>query len=405
MSTNKTVLMAWELGGGLGHLSPLAVLGRELLKRGHRVLLAARDLSRVESVFAESGVRWLQAPVKTAVSPDRIDPPRTFAHILYNSGYADSSELSGMVAAWCALYDLTGADAVVCDHAPTALVAGRVRGLRRVVIGNGFTCPPDAESFPDLRPWLPAAADRLRRDEQRVLASVNAVLQRGGSEPLERLGQLYGGVEATILRTRKELDPYSSRVGARYFGAWPCGGRAVPRWPDAAGPKIFVYLASFPTLPTVLSALRDLGWPTLAYLRSPDAGIRSQFDGPTLRLSSEPLDVGLAAAQCDLAVLNGGHGVTATMLAAGKPVLNIPLSLEQSLTSMAVVRLGAGVACRPDRPWEILPALRRTGSEAGLAHAARQFAARYAGYDPHRTLADVVDQIESCLSPPDVQVE
>lgn len=41
-----TVLVTWELGGGLGHLLPLEPLVRGLSERGHRVAVALRDLSR-----------------------------------------------------------------------------------------------------------------------------------------------------------------------------------------------------------------------------------------------------------------------------------------------------------------------------------------------------------------------
>jgi len=48
------------------------------------------------------------------------------------------------------------------------------------------------------------------------------------------------------------------------------------------------------------------------------------------------------AASCDAAVLHSGQGATAAVLLAGKPILQIPLVLEQRLTAEATVRLGAG---------------------------------------------------------------
>lgn len=46
-----------------------------------------------------------------------------------------------------------------------------------------------------------------------------------------------------------------------------------------------------------------------------------KFEPPTLRFSRHALDLWRAAARCDLAVPNGGHGVTAQMLLAGKPLV------------------------------------------------------------------------------------
>ena len=47
----------------------------------------------------------------------------------------------------------------------------------------------------------------------------------------------------------------------------------------------------------------------------------------------------LSPEQCDVAVLNGGHGVTSQMLLAGKPVLEIPLAMEQRLLTSAAAWL------------------------------------------------------------------
>jgi UDP:flavonoid glycosyltransferase YjiC (YdhE family) len=64
-----------------------------------------------------------------------------------------------------------------------------------------------------------------------------------------------------------------------------------------------------------------------------------------------PLDLGAAARECDFAILNAGHGATAPMLLAGKPVLELPLQLEQSLTASAVADMGAGEAVPHKTTW------------------------------------------------------
>ena len=61
----QTILFAWELGGGLGHLSPAIPLFRRLRDMGYRVVLAARDLSKARVLAGNHGVELLQAPIKT----------------------------------------------------------------------------------------------------------------------------------------------------------------------------------------------------------------------------------------------------------------------------------------------------------------------------------------------------
>ena len=57
-----TVLLNWELGGGLGHMMQLAPLARALVARGHKVYVALRDVAGAEAAFAGSGVCYVGAP-------------------------------------------------------------------------------------------------------------------------------------------------------------------------------------------------------------------------------------------------------------------------------------------------------------------------------------------------------
>lgn len=144
--------------------------------------------------------------------------------------------------------------------------------------------------------------------------------------------------------------------------------------------------------------------PTVAYVEgvSP-AALREQFDSPALRFEDRPLDLRRVAAECDLAVLNGGHGSTAEMLLAGKPVLQVPLVLEQLMTAAAVERLGAGASApfRRGEPWRGDAALDAMLSEDGCASAARRFAHRYAAFDPRRQNEAMLARAEElmCESP------
>jgi UDP:flavonoid glycosyltransferase YjiC (YdhE family) len=176
------ILLTWELGGGLGHLVNLLPLAKHLRQQGHRVAAALRDLSRVYEFFQGLDVTCLQAPIKTRVDDNRFDPPRTFSHILYNTGFGDYEELSWMTAAWRHLYDLVQPDLIVFDHSPMALLAARGCKAKRALIGTGFFCPTDSYPLPNLRPWLqdqdPA---QLCRDEDHVLSNVNRLLRSWGS--------------------------------------------------------------------------------------------------------------------------------------------------------------------------------------------------------------------------------
>ena len=107
-----------------------------------------------------------------------------------------------------------------------------------------------------------------------------------------------------------------------------------------------------------------------------------------MRVADNRLDVARASRECDVAVLNGGHGVTAQMLLAGKPVLTVPLVLEQTMTGRALERIGAGLSAPPARgePWEWSgrAKLEAVLNDDRFAEGAQRFAERYAKFDPKR---------------------
>ena len=52
------ILFAWELGGGAGHIHILAPLAEALASRGHRVFLAARELTVADELVSHDAKAW-----------------------------------------------------------------------------------------------------------------------------------------------------------------------------------------------------------------------------------------------------------------------------------------------------------------------------------------------------------
>ena len=395
-----TVLLTWELGGGLGHLMRLLPLTRRLRQQGHGVVAVLRDLSRANKVFGGLDVVCLQAPIKTRVGTPRFDPPRSFAHILWNSGFGDFDELLAMTAAWKSLYDYVRPDLIVFDHSPTALLAARGSAAKKVLIGTGFCCPPGVSPMPDLRPWLADDSHRLGDDENRVLDHANRVLASRGQSPLEQLAQLYREVDESFLTTFKEFDPYHGhRSAAHYWGAWPSPGGKEPIWPGGPGKKVFAYLKPFPALPRLLSQLNASRCPTLVSGDGLDLGLQTRFRSPTLCFENDPLNLVAVGRQCDLAVLNGTHGATVSMLLAGKPMLQLPIWLEQAHNSLSASHLGAAASANINKPRQIQEALGMLLNSARYEEAARGFAARYAQFSPEQETERLAIALISLLEP------
>jgi UDP:flavonoid glycosyltransferase YjiC (YdhE family) len=426
-----TILFAWELGSGLGHMMQMSPLALALVKRGHKVYVALRDVGAAEAAFAGSGVCYLEAPHdQLGGRPQPFPMTRTFAHVLANVGWNDGGRLFALSCAWANLYSLMRTDLCVFDHAPTALLASRGLPMRRVVIGSGFCIPPDLSPWPMLRRELRGTpeAQRAAKDEEKVLARVNRLLGHWGMEPLGRLGQLYSEVDETFLTTLPELEQYPARPNAKYRGpVLPDGGEA-PEWPGggadedrgwriedsagAGGPssilrspssssprRIFAYLKRFDGLEGLAAALRDWRHRTLLYVDGLSDAERRRRESANLRVTAKRVDLRRAAAECDAAVLHAGQGATAAVLLAGKPVLQIPLVLEQRLTAEAMARLGAGIVVtdRAKDPAAAAQKLDLLLTDPRYATAARGFARKYESFDPAAQVERMVVRVEELI--------
>jgi hypothetical protein len=388
-----TIFLAWELGAGLGHLTSIRPFVDELPKRGHRVIVASRDLSSIHEVLGPDGAEYVQSPFKHQ-KIRLIEPTCTYAQILHNCGFANVDELAALAGAWRSLFTAFKADLIVCDHAPMALLAARGFAARRAVMGNGFAIPPDVSPLPNLRTAVAPDWAQLESHENQVLENINAALRRWAQPPIDRVSQLFHPVDETFLLTFAELDCYPNRASATYWGKWSIDKGRSPEWPTGSGQKIFAYLKQFPALPNLLTMLQQLPNPTLVYAPSVDEKVKHQFRRANLQFADGRIDLIEAARQCDLAILNGTHSSTATMLLAGKPVLHIPIFLEQGVNADAVARIGAGIKALPNEPAQISGGLQALLRLEQFASSARAFAARHADFDSAKQMAKVIDRAE-----------
>ena len=390
-------MFLWEAGAGLGHTAPHCSVMRVLHERGHELHFAMRDLSQA-AAFGVLPVKLYQAPTLVSSPANRIATPISFAEILHNIGFAQSRLLKAMAQAWRNLLTAVEPDVVVVDHSPTALVALRGYPCRKVVIGNGFCCPPaESSPFPALRTCEPSLEDRLTRSEQRVLSTVSDCLQQLGEAPLDRLGQLYAEVDETVLATYPGLDHYSERPNAQYWGVAPPPPGCRPQWPPGERRKVFAYVRPFKSLPQLLDLLRKLELPSLVCSDQIASKLRQDFACPTIQFCDPPVDLNDATRGCSVAILNGSHSTAATALLAGKPVLFFPNTLEQELLARSAQRLGAAVVALPTRTKDVYEQFANLLNNDDLRQAAQAFADRAQELSPDAFDIRVADRLEALL--------
>jgi UDP:flavonoid glycosyltransferase YjiC (YdhE family) len=379
----STIVLAWELGAGYGHLGRLLPVATALARRGHRPIFIVRDLFRAQTVLGGRGFTILQAPLWLGPTPADLDRVPSYAGTLLQQGYHRGLALSGLLSAWRRLLAWLQPDLVLIDHAPTAALAARSLGLTSALIGVGYGSPPRTTPLPVFDSRLGVSAERLLAAEDNILKVVNGTLEPLGAEPLGRLAELFDMAE-DFLCSFAELDHFGPR-DRRYWGPLEASfGKERPAWPAGEGPRVFAFLdAGYAGFAALTAALKKLGLPTLAYVRDlPSAG-SAKLAGASLQFTSQPVDLTWALGQCDLAVSAASHGATVAALLAGRPLLLLPHQGEQAMIARRVETLGAGlaidVAAEPKA--DFTAAIRRLVDEPAFAERARQFAADHADFD------------------------
>ncbi len=391
----STIVLTWELGGGLGHILLMRPLAQALVQRGHRVVAILKDVVRGEHFFEPLGIPCLAAAIQQRPPANQFGAAHTFGHVLHDSGFSDAKSLQARASSWRQLYELIQPDLVLCDHSPTALLATRNFPCRRVVMGAGFACPSHCEELPDWRPSAGANRDKLNQDDAAVLACANQVLRNWNCPPLSHLTDLYSDADETLLFTFEEFDPFAPRSGQRYWGTWPEPSGATPQWPVGNGPKVLAYLKSFSSQRALLEDLARQKIPTLLFAPQAPVEARKQFGESSLQFVDEPIDLTVAAKQCDFAILNGTNATTAAILLAGKPILQIPLMLEQRLTTERNIQHGMAIGGSAQKGEQLVSALNEMLARCDvLTTGAQRFASKYASLDPVVQIQEATDRLE-----------
>ncbi len=366
-----TILFTWELGANLGHVTTIGPVARELSGRGHRVAAALRDLTNAAHIFRGSGVELLPACSHYAAKRQMV----TYADLLANAGFADAPVLSAHVAAWRNMIRLVKPDVLVCDHSPTALLAGRCYDVPCVTLGTGFYVPPNECPLPAL---IPGESDI----EHRVLDTVNLVLRANRRPAMERLADLYHNSTTHLLTTFPDLDHFGPRTDAEYFGP-VCDAPGS----ESVSTRVFAYLRPFHGLEPLLTLLARRGIATTAVVPSVKDELRSKFHGTSVVLRSTPVELASTMCNASLSITHASHGATASSLMAGCPTLLFPTQTEQYMLGQVVERLGCGMIARPNG---VAEALDRLLEETSYRAAAQAFANKCAGFAQIERIADRV---------------
>ncbi len=336
------IVLAWELGGGYGHLTRLHVVASELLDVGHKVSLIARSKQSAEAVFSNLDIPVYQSPFYNKPIPNSLEQTPAYVHVLFNVGYGHQAILNRLVSSWYELLCRLSPDMVIADHAPTALMVSRDMDIPRINYGDGFTCPAPTSPLPVLHHSI--TTDGAKADEAIVLGLCNQALSDQGLSPMATLGDIYQ-VDETFLMTFPALDHLGHREQMHYAGIFENHSQGEPVcWPQVDGPKVFAYLKSQSHLDEQLQLLAECRLSVVVYVKDMPVALTNKYGSVEhMQLVSRPVCIGSVLEQADFVLSHGGHQLSAQCVKAGIPQVHLPLNLEQQLLAARCHKTGSSI--------------------------------------------------------------
>ncbi|GAA2720420.1 nucleotide disphospho-sugar-binding domain-containing protein [Cellulomonas aerilata] len=392
------LLMAVVDGGGT--VPPAMGVAAELGRRGHRVRVLGDPT--VEASARAAGCEflpWTTAPSfatlaeqTAALGAAEHGSPRARMRVVtrFAGGPAIRAFADDVLAATRA----QPTDGVLVEAMLPGLVIGaEASGLPAAGLMANLYVPPTRGLPPMSTGWSPGRTPVGRLRDTAVLGAAR-LATRGAARPLNRIRAEYGlapvpDVFAQLDRLSRVLVmssaafdfPATLPPNVRYVGPqtddpdW-AGGQD---WrPDGDGPLVLVGMSSVyqrqaGVLRTVAQALGSLpvrGVITTGRAVAPDevpaaADIRVVRSAPHREVLRE----------ASVVVTHAGHGTVLKSLAAGVPVVCLPMGRDQRANAARVVRLGAGVRVSPRASADrVAAAVRQVLADPSFASAAARTA-------------------------------
>ncbi len=341
------IFYIWEFGGGLGHLTTALPLANAYRARGHEVAFAVKDIAAASTVIRADTYAIYQAPVWQLMGNTTLPRPISYAEILLNHGYGNPQHLTSMVRAWIGLFKLVAPDLLVLDFSPTAMLAAHILGLHHCTIGHGFFLPPRMTPVPAFVP--DADPDRLARSEEALLRSINRARAMFGKTPLACFGDFFD-TDLDLLTTWPEIEHYPQRKAGQYRGPILMRlPREAPKWRDGSEHRVCVYLyGSYPKIEIVLRAIDASRVDAALFIPGVPENLLRQFRNDRMRFFSAPFALEELLVDANALISHGNFGTVWEGLLSGKPMLCLPVHMEQWIVTQRLTDLGAGIRSGQD---------------------------------------------------------
>lgn len=345
----------------VGHINPLQVLGRELVALGHRVTI----------VHVDDMARFVTDPAIGFAAIDAREPGALDAYLSLLGRPTGARGLTRMIRATAAMTATLldgapaalaqiGAEAVIADTAEPAgaVIAERMR-LPFVASVTGLPLLREENVPPPFLGWR-YRADPIGRNRNNGGYSVADILMRPITRVLDDRRRAWGlGEDAPPLRWVAQCPrgfdyPRSALpAGFEYGGPWRGTDEADAALdlPRDARPLVFCSLgtlqgsrrALFQTMAAACAAVGACA--VIGHGGGLTAAEEAALPGDPLVRAFWPQQAVLR--HCAAAILHGGFNTVLDALAAGVPIVALPIAFEQPGTAARIAYAGAGRVLSP----------------------------------------------------------
>ncbi|MER7505057.1 glycosyltransferase [Nonomuraea pusilla] len=398
----KNFLFATWAGGGA--VPPVLSIARVLRERGHGVRVLA-DTSLHEEVAAAGlePIAWTTAPQGDAADPAQ-DVIKDFETRTPLGAFARLRDriVCGPAADYArdTLAELRArpTDALVAEHMLLgALTAGEAAGIPVASLVTTLY-PLPTPGAPPPGPGLAPASGPLGRLRDRVLTrlilkpwekglpAVNAARAAHGLPPVGSVVDAFGRVDRLLVLSPRALDhpgrtfpAYVRHVGPRLDDPAWAGDLELP---EGDAPLVLAGLSSsfmnqHPQLERIAEALGTL--PVRGLLTTGPAVDPATVRAPGNVLVTASAPHSAALRHAAVTITHAGHGTAVKSLAAGVPLVCVPLGRDQSEVARHVELAGAGITVsRNASPRTIARAVERVLHDPSYQREARRLAAEIA---------------------------
>ena len=345
-----------------GHLNPLQALGAELTSLGHRVTFVHQ--ADVAPLVDQARIGF--EPLSEAVGEEQ-------SLARYNAVLADPTGFVGltrMVVATAkmserllnhapAVLNRVGADAVIADSAePAGALVARRLGLPFAVSVTGLPLLGEVDVPPPYLGWR-YRPDALGRFRNRGGYAVSDRLMRPVTDTLERYRTAWdlppgtSDARAYVAQCPPSLDYPRKRLPLNFHYGSPWRGPPPPDvdLPGDDRPLIFCSLGTLQgsrrgLFATMSAACAMIGArAVIGHGGGLDTVEAAGLPGDPLVRAFWPQEGVLR--RCAAAILHGGFNSTLDALAAGVPIVALPIAFEQPGTAARLRWLGAGEIVSP----------------------------------------------------------